>query len=450
MKKTTQRCVSLLIFIIVPGLCLAEDLPGNQKKTGTLTVQEAAELVKKGNEQKGHRLNLDWLTSIDRDVARELSYFGGNILCLDGLISIDEDVAHQLTKVRPGRFGWTSKPDSKTPYKSISLNGLISITKDVAQGLAKCDGSLELNSVKSMDSEMVREFTKFKGFFLYIRGLESIAPEDYTLLKQSLKHPAPGKSYRVVLPGMADEFMRNGAQSMPPEDYTLLRQATKSPGLANWYRAMLPGLLRFEKGWRKWHGKRIEFRKDGSKAKQTDYKNGSVTLRMEWDEAGNLTKKETFPVKKTVGVYEQDIETNKVMNLKPEYPEVDLTFNKELITYGQEYYPLIDLEYDKLGIASVVGEDEPFTGIAVVYRSNDPNSERVWEYAFLNGRKHGNSVQYSAGDFIQRIEEFNEGELIRSFYQSDQDLLETRYKNGKPAMKLTWGKDGNLIEKETF
>ncbi|MEK9556451.1 MAG: hypothetical protein VW313_11510, partial [Gammaproteobacteria bacterium] len=164
MKKTTQRCISLLIFIIGPGLCLAEDLPGNQKKTGALTVQQAAELVKKGNEQKVHRLNLNWLTSIDRDVARELSYFGGNILCLDGLISIDKEVAHQLTKVRPGRFGWTSKPDSKTPYKSISLNGLISITKDVAQGLAKCDGSLELNSVKSMDSEMVREFTKFKGF----------------------------------------------------------------------------------------------------------------------------------------------------------------------------------------------------------------------------------------------------------------------------------------------
>ena len=445
MKKTAQRCISLLIFIIGPGLCLAEDLPGNQKKTGALTVQQAAELVKKGNEQKVHRLNLNWLTSIDRDVARELSYFGGNILCLDGLISIDKEVAHELTKVRPGRFGpWTSK-DSKTPYKSIYLNGLISITKDVAQGLAKCDGGLQLNSLKLMDSEMVREFTKFKGFLLYIQGLESIAPEDYTLLKQSLKYPVPGKSYRVVLPDM-----RNGAQSLPPEDYTLLRQATKNPRLANSYRAMLPGLLRFEKGWRKWHGKRIELRKDGSKAKQTDYKNGFVTLRMEWNEAGNLTKKETFPVKKTPDLNEQDIEMNEVINLKPEYPEVDLTFNKELITYGQEYYPLIDLEYDKEGIASVVGEDEPFTGIAVVYRSNDPNSERVWEYAFLNGRKHGNSVQYSTGDFIQRIEEFNEGELIRSFYQSDQDLLETRYKNGKPAMKLTWGKDGNLIEKETF
>ena len=436
---------SIILFILCHVICLAEDVPGNQKKTGTLTVQQAAEMVKKANETQQPELDLNWLTSIDQDVARELSHYGGQRLLLDGLTSITQEVAHELTKVRPGRFGpWTSK-DSKTPYKSIYLNGLISITKDVAQGLAKCDGGLQLNSLKLMDSEMVREFTKFKGFLLYIRGLESIAPEDYTLLKQSLKHPAPGKSYRVVLPGM-----RNGAQSLPPEDYTLLRQATKNPRLANSYRAMLPGLLRFEKGWRKWHGKRIEFHKDGSKAKQTDYKNGIVTLRIEWDEAGNLTKKETFPVKKTPDLNEQDIEMNEVINLKPEYPEVDLTFNKELITYGQEYYPLIDLEYDKDRIASLVGEDEPFTGIAVVYRSNDPNSERVWEYAFLNGRKHGNSVQYSTGDFIQRIEEFNEGELIRSFYQSDQDLLETRYKKGKPAMKLTWGKDGNLIEKETY
>ena len=102
------------------------------------------------------------------------------------------DMAHELTKVRPGRFGWTSKPDSKTPYKSIGLNGLISIAKDaLAQGLAKCDGCLELNSVKSMDSEMVREFTEFKGFLLYIRGLRINRPkEDYTLMKQSLKHPA--------------------------------------------------------------------------------------------------------------------------------------------------------------------------------------------------------------------------------------------------------------------
>ena len=32
----------------------------------------------------------------------------------------------------------------------------------------------------------------------------------------------------------------------------------------------------------------------------------------------------------------------------------------------------------------------------------------------------------------------------------DSDLQDTRYQNGKPAMKLTWDKDGNTIRKETF
>ncbi len=32
----------------------------------------------------------------------------------------------------------------------------------------------------------------------------------------------------------------------------------------------------------------------------------------------------------------------------------------------------------------------------------------------------------------------------------DSDLQDTRYQNGKPAMKLTWDEDGYLIEKETF
>ncbi|MEK9693918.1 MAG: hypothetical protein VW235_13455, partial [Rhodospirillaceae bacterium] len=96
MKKTTQRCVSLLIFIIVPGLCLAEDLPSNQKKNIALTVQEAAELVKKANETRqqfvANELDLNWLTSIDQDIARELSQYKGYTISLDGLSSISKEV----------------------------------------------------------------------------------------------------------------------------------------------------------------------------------------------------------------------------------------------------------------------------------------------------------------------------------------------------------------------
>ncbi|MCH1440769.1 MAG: hypothetical protein L7W43_13995 [Rubripirellula sp.] len=77
------KIFTLTILILCHGICLAEDLPGNQKKTGTLTVQQAAELVKKANETNGKQFQLDlnWLTSIDRDVARELSYYKGQVLC---------------------------------------------------------------------------------------------------------------------------------------------------------------------------------------------------------------------------------------------------------------------------------------------------------------------------------------------------------------------------------
>ena len=41
---------SIILFILCHVICLAEDVPGNQKKTGTLTVEQAAEMVKKANE----------------------------------------------------------------------------------------------------------------------------------------------------------------------------------------------------------------------------------------------------------------------------------------------------------------------------------------------------------------------------------------------------------------
>jgi hypothetical protein len=74
-----MRFLFATLFILCHGICLAEDLPGNQKKTGTLTVQQAAELVKKANASNGKQSQLDlkWLTSIDQDVARELSYYKG-------------------------------------------------------------------------------------------------------------------------------------------------------------------------------------------------------------------------------------------------------------------------------------------------------------------------------------------------------------------------------------
>ena len=88
------------------------------EKAGTLTVQQAAELVEKANASNGKQMQLDlnWLTSIDRDVARELSYYKGQRISLDGLTSIDKDAANELTTRRPG---WVYWPDTDTPQKAL-------------------------------------------------------------------------------------------------------------------------------------------------------------------------------------------------------------------------------------------------------------------------------------------------------------------------------------------
>jgi len=127
-KSILFICLTLFLNVLLQGA----------EKTGTLTVQEAAELVKKANETQQGQLNLNWLTSIDQDVARELSHYGGQMILLDGLTSLTQDVAHELTKVQPGRFGWYNNLSlrSDIPAKGLSLDGLTSVTKEVARELA--------------------------------------------------------------------------------------------------------------------------------------------------------------------------------------------------------------------------------------------------------------------------------------------------------------------------
>ena len=82
----------------------------------------------------------------------------------------------------------------------------------------------------------------------------------------------------------------------------ILKDGLRRPGSENSYRSMMPYKLKDGTMVKKWNGKIIEYRKDGLKIRENDYKYGGVTLRMEWDEAGNLTKEETYPVHKPRGV----------------------------------------------------------------------------------------------------------------------------------------------------
>ena len=106
-----MRFLIAAALVLCCSLCLAEDFPKDTNEIKSLTAEQAAELVTKSRES----LNLNGLTSIDKDVAQELakSRMG---LSLHGLTSIDKGMAQELAKFK-GEW--------------LSLNGLTSIDKDV-------------------------------------------------------------------------------------------------------------------------------------------------------------------------------------------------------------------------------------------------------------------------------------------------------------------------------
>ena len=112
-----MRFLIAAALLLSCSLCLAEDLPQDTNEIKSLTVEQAAELAKLARWRL--ILQLDGLTSIDKDVAQELTKFKGRWLYLDGLTSIDKDVAQELAKFQ----GW------------LYLNGLTSIDKEVFEKL---------------------------------------------------------------------------------------------------------------------------------------------------------------------------------------------------------------------------------------------------------------------------------------------------------------------------
>ena len=149
-------------FITCAMPAMAEVL-GNQKKAGTLTVQQAAEMVKKANETPQYHLDLNRLKSIEPDVARELAKYNNGALWMNGLTSINKEVAEELA----GCMAY-----------ALSLDGLTSMDKDVANALAKFQSKvLSINGLASIDKKAVKELAKFKGYRL-ILGLTSLDKED--------------------------------------------------------------------------------------------------------------------------------------------------------------------------------------------------------------------------------------------------------------------------------
>jgi len=342
---------------------------------------------------EGNGLSFDRLSSIDKEVAYELSRFMGFTLTLDGLTSISKDVAHELAKLRP-RY-------SNTPSKFLRLDGLTSISKEVAHELVKFPGQLSLSSLKSMNSEVAREFAQYRGNSLDLVHLESIALDDLNMLRSALRTP--------------------------------VYEDTHSFG-GNRY--MLPRKLKDGTDAKKKNGKLIQFHQDGSKMTETVYINGYVVSRAEWNEEGNLTKAEKYAVDGFFGMEGQSVDTNEE-NKDPPDSTVQLSEtpldasppSTPKVAKPEREYPYDDLTYregvNKERLTYAKGEEEPFTGVGVKYHSDGRPS---WESQFINGMQTN----------------------YQQYYRTGSKWKETRFENGKPALTLTWDEDGNLIEKETF
>ena len=67
-----MRFLIAAVLLLSCSLCVAEDFPEDTNEIKSLTVEQAAELVAK---HKGDGLQLDGLTSIDKEVAQELAKF---------------------------------------------------------------------------------------------------------------------------------------------------------------------------------------------------------------------------------------------------------------------------------------------------------------------------------------------------------------------------------------
>jgi hypothetical protein len=452
---------SIILFILCHVICLAEDVPDGKKNNSSLSAEKAAEMISEANRADRYFLNLNHLTSIEPEVAKELAKLkseSGDLL-LNGLTSINKEVAEELARFNGYRLQLNGLPNMNNEVagalanfqgKVLYLDGLADTDKETVKELAKFKGDwlvlgftsldkedarefakgegngLSFDRLSSIDKEVAHELSRFQGYRLSLKGLASISKDvAHELAKCSPPPNSPSKylgldgltscdrrvahelakfygqlglyALRSINSDVAREFAQfkgssldiYNVTSITRDDLNILRDGLRRPGTEDSYRAMMPRKLDDGTDARKWNGTLTEFHKDGSKSTETVYTNGNVAVRMEWDETGILIREETSPGYKSsnADADEQKVQMPEVKDLERELPLADLnprwTSTESALWYAK-------------------GENEPFTGLGFF---NYPNGNRCKEYCFLNGKK---------------------------------------------SVLLKWDEDGNLIEKETL
>ena len=470
-------------FITCAMPAMAEVL-GNQKKAGTLTVQQAAEMVKKANETPQYHLDLNRLKSIEPDVARELAKYNNGALWMNGLTSINKEVAEELAGCMAYALsldGLTSMDKdvanalAKFQSKVLSINGLASIDKKAVKELAKFKGyrlilgltsldkedarefakgegnGLSFDRLSSIDKEVAHELSRFMGFTLSLDGLTSISKDvAHELAKLRPRYSnTPSKCLRLdgltsiskevaqELAKFPGQLMLNHLKSMNSEVARAFAQ----------YRGNRLEIIRLEsialddlnmlksalqkpvyEDTHSFGGHRYNFARKLKDGTDISKKNGKL---IQFHQDGSKMTETVY----INGYVVSRAEWNEEGNLtKAEKYAVDGFFGME----GQS----VDTDQEN--------KDPQDSTVQLSETPQDSSPPSTPNVAKPEREYLPQDIIFQAGIPYLRGENEPFTGICVVNWQSGSKRLETRYQNGKPVLKSTWDEDGNLIEKETY
>ena len=434
---------SIILFILCHVICLAEDVPDGKKNNSSLSAEKAAEMISEANRADRYFLNLNHLTSIEPEVAKELAKLkseSGDLL-LNGLTSINKEVAEELARFNGYRLQLNGLPNMNNEVagalanfqgKVLYLDGLADTDKETVKELAKFKGDwlvlgftsldkedarefakgegngLSFDRLSSIDKEVAHELSRFQGYRLSLKGLASISKDvAHELAKCSPPPNSPSKYLgldgltscdRRVAHELAKFYGQLGLASLRSINSDVAREFAQFQGTSldiynvtsiarDDMNVLRDGLRRpgTENSYRAMMPRKLD---DGTDARKWNgtltefHKDGSKrteTVYKNGDVAVRMEWDETGNL-----IKEETSPGYKSSNADTDEQSVQISEVKDL----ERELPLADLNPRWTSTESALwyakGENEPFTGLGFF---NYPNGKRCKEYCFLNGKK---------------------------------------------------------------
>ena len=434
---------SIILFILCHVICLAEDVPDGKKNNSSLSAEKAAEMISEANRADRYFLNLNHLTSIEPEVAKELAKLkseSGDLL-LNGLTSINKEVAEELARFNGYRLQLNGLPNMNNEVagalanfqgKVLYLDGLADTDKETVKELAKFKGDwlvlgftsldkedarefakgegngLSFDQLSSIDKEVAHELSRFQGYRLSLKGLASISKDvAHELAKCSPPPNSPSKYLgldgltscdRRVAHELAKFYGQLGLASLRSINSDVAREFAQFQGTSldiynvtsiarDDMNVLRDGLRRpgTENSYRAMMPRKLD---DGTDARKWNgtltefHKDGSKrteTVYKNGDVAVRMEWDETGNL-----IKEETSPGYKSSNADTDEQSVQISEVKDL----ERELPLADLNPRWTSTESALwyakGENEPFTGLGFF---NYPNGKRCKEYCFLNGKK---------------------------------------------------------------